>query len=148
MLRALKRTVLCIVIAIAIIVAGGWYVLTQTDLVQTQATNAILNSGVVNSQIENAIRSHESAIAEQLGISTEQVDAIVDDLDISDWQAVEKPSGLTESDNLSFDYEGMSVDATLYDDSEYVTVNVDGQEATLQVPESAQKYLSLISVLN
>ncbi len=145
MLRILRRAIISIIVALAIIAAGGWYVLTQTDLLQSHATNAILNSGIVNSQIESAIRSHEGAIAEQLGISTEQVDAIVDELDISEWKAVDKPAGLSESDKLSFDYEGTSVNATLYDDSSYVTVDVGGQEATLQVPESAQKYLSLLN---
>lgn len=72
------------------------------------------------------------------------MDAVIDGLDIDSWEAVQKPSGLAETDELSYDYGGTQVSATLYDDPGYVTVDVDGQEVTLKIPESASQYLQYL----
>ena len=57
MIRAFVRTVFALVIALALIIGGGWYLLTQTDVVSNAVTNTLINSGVVTSEIENALRA-------------------------------------------------------------------------------------------
>jgi len=141
MIRAFVRTVFALVIALALIIGGGWYLLTQTDVVPNAVTNTLINSGVVTSEIENALRSHESEIAERLGVSTQEVDQLIGNLAIDEWQATSLPSGTSAVDELSFDYGGSKVNATIYDDPEYVTLELDGQEVTLRVPENARNLL-------
>ena len=141
MIRAFVRTLFALVITLALLIGGGWYLLTQTDVVPNTVTNTLLNSGVVTSEIENALRSHEDEIAQRLGMSTQEVDQLIGDLAIDKWEATSLPSGTSAVDELSFDYGGSKVNATVYDDPEYVTLELEGQEVTLRVPENARNLL-------
>ena len=142
MLKAMKKLFAAIALIALLAIGGGWYVLTQTDLLASPLT-----STAVGSMLDNAVRANESAIAEKLGVSVEQVDAVVDELDIDSWQTVDTPSDLTADDSFSFDYQGTSVNATLYDDPEYITVGAGGQEVTLHVSDSAAQYLQYLQAL-
>ena len=44
-------------------------------------------------------------------------------------------------------YGGISAEVTTYEDPSYITVSAEGQTFTLEVPNSAQDYLSLLGYL-
>ena len=140
MIRAISRVFLTVILLLALIAGGVWFVGTQTDLFQTTAANTLVNSSGITSQIENTLHANAGLIAEKLGMSEEAVDAAITDLDISSWRATELPDGVTSTDAYAFEYEGTPVNATFYDDPNYVTLDVGGHEVTLQISESAQQY--------
>lgn len=147
MIRALGRLLMTLIILFVLAVGGIWFVLTQTDFGKT-ATVAIMNSAGVTEKIENAVVDNKKAIAEHLGVSVDEVDAMVQDLDIGSWEAVEVPEGATAAREVGLEYEGTPVKATFYDDPSYVTLDVAGQNVTFRVPDSAQgiaeQYLELL----
>ena len=72
------------------------------------------------------------------------IDEFVTDLDLSSWEAVDRPANATPVNEYSGEYGGASVSATIYDDPEYITVSVAGQEVTLRVSDAASEYLRLL----
>jgi type II secretory pathway pseudopilin PulG len=147
MIRALVRLLMTLIILLALAVGGIWFFMTQTDFGKT-ATVAIMNSAGVAEHIENAVVDNKKAIADHLGVSVDEVDAMVQDLDIGSWQAVDVPEGVETSREVGLEYEGTPVKATFYDDPSYVTLDAGGQNVTFRIPDSAQgfaeEYLELL----
>lgn len=108
------------------------------------ATNAALDASGIKSKAEDALYSNAADIAAQTGMSEDQVNQAIDSLDINSWSVTSLPSGVKETGSQNVSYGGVSAEVTTYDDPSYISVTAEGQTFTLEVPESAQEYMSLL----
>jgi len=138
--------VLGIVLVLALAFCGYVYYRTGaapwTASPKTLAANAALKSVDLGSVVDAQVDAHRSEIAATLGVSEDQVDEAVQQLDVSSWQVVDQPSGLTAVGTYDTTYQGQPVTLTLYDDPGYVSANMGGTDLTFAVPESAQSYVT------
>ena len=81
------------------------------------------------------------------GMSSSQVDAAIDALDIQSWEVTSLPEGAEKTGSANVSYSGTDATITTYDDPSVVTVTAMGQDITLAVPDSAQTYLPFLSYL-
>ncbi len=114
---------------------------------QVAATNALIDQSGVKDRVESELYSHANLISEKTGLPVEAVNAGIASLDVQNWEAVEKPTGVTETANFTVEAEGTPISVTTYDNTGIVTVEVYGQEVTLAVPESAQAYSEYLPYL-
>jgi len=149
--RALKVILIILVIILAIVLGliGYTYYRTGTNPLTTSPTtaaqNAVLQSVDVGSMVDSAVEENKTEIASALGVSEEQVDQAVTELDVSSWEIVDKPSGLTATGSFDTTYSGQAVTVTTYDDPSYVSANISGMDVTFAVPASAQSYVAALS---
>lgn len=80
-------------------------------------------------------------------MSEEQVNQAIDNLDINNWSVTSLPNDAKETGTQAVNYGGISAEVTTYEDPSYITVSAEGQTFTLEVPNSAQDYLSLLGYL-
>lgn len=109
------------------------------------ATNAAIDVAGVKDKAKGALESNKSKIAAATGMTEDQVDAAIQDLDIDGWQAATLPNDATATNTISGSASGVSGTITTYDDPNYVTVEAYGQTVTLEVPASAQDYLPYLA---
>ena len=149
-IKRLAITVLAIVAAIAVLCIFSSTQLGNANPI-TGITTAIQNQALDNlgikSKIDSTLRNNEEAIANYTGMSESQVDDMIDNLDIQDWNATQLPSNATVANTYNGNYGGTEATITTYDDPSYVTVCANDQNITLSVPESAQSYLSYLQYL-
>ncbi len=110
------------------------------------AANAALDVSGLKSKAESALRGNADRIAEATGMSSSQVDAAIDALDIQSWEVTSLPEGAEKTGSANVSYSGTDA-TTTYDDPSVVTVTAMGQDITLAVPDSAQTYLPFLSYL-
>lgn len=115
------------------------------DQAKTAAVNQAIDASGVKGAVQDALMSHAHDIAGATGISTTQVQTIINDLDIDDWQAITLPADAVEDRSISATTAGVPATLTTYEDPGYVSVTAYGQTIDLAVPASAQQYLPLIS---
>ncbi len=115
------------------------------DKAKTTAVNQMIDASGVKEAVRDALLSHAHDIAGATGISTSQVQTVINDLDIDDWQAITLPESAVEDITISGTAAGVPATLTTYDDPGYVSVTAYGQTIDLAVPASAQQYLPLIS---
>ncbi|WP_080798521.1 hypothetical protein [Arabiibacter massiliensis] len=108
-------------------------------------TNAALDASGVKDQVKNAIDANRDSIAAATGLTDEQLDAAIADLDIDSWQAAPLPADAKAAGTVEGAYAGIEGTITTYDDPGYVTIEAYGQTVTLEVPESAQQYLPFLA---
>ena len=101
----------------------------------------------LKSKAESALRGNTDRIAEATGMSSSQVDAAIDALDIQSWEVTSLPEGAEKTGSANVSYSGTDATITTYDDPSVVTVTAVGQDITLAVPDSAQGYLPFLSYL-
>lgn len=111
------------------------------------AANAALDVSGLKSKAESALRGNADRIAEATGMSSSQVDAAIDALDIQSWEVTSLPEGAEKTGSANVSYSGADATITTYDDPSVVTVTAMGQDITLAVPDSAQTYLPFLSYL-
>jgi low affinity Fe/Cu permease len=149
-IKRLAITVLAIVAAFAVLCIFSSTQLGNANPI-TGITTAIQNQALDNlgikSKIDSTLRNNEEAIANYTGMSESQVDDMIDNLDIQDWNATQLPSNATVANTYNGNYGGTEATITTYDDPSYVTVCANDQNITLSVPESAQSYLSYLQYL-
>ena len=155
--KGLAGALLGIVAVLGIVAALGSTVFEDSPVMQaareatggvgTAAANAALDASGVKEQIESTLRSNASAIAAATGMSQSQVEAAIDNLDISSWRITTLPDDATVRGSFNTTYNGADATVTTYADPSYVTVDALGQTLTLEVPSSAQDYVSLLSYL-
>ena len=111
------------------------------------AANAALDVSGLKSKAESALRGNTDRIAEATGMSSSQVDAAIDALDIQSWEVTNLPEGAEKTGSANISYSGTDATITTYDDpSVFVTVTAMGQDITLAVPDNlAQSYLPFLS---
>lgn len=118
----------------------------------SNATNTLINAAIdtsgVKTAAENALLSYSNDISKQTGLANNQVKSIIEDMDIQSWEVTDLPADATQDISVSGTYAGVNATITTYDDPNYVSVNACGQDLTLSVPASAQKYLPLIAFAN
>ncbi len=114
---------------------------------QVAAQNTLIDQLGVKDRIESELYSHVNEISEATGIPAPVLNAGIAQLDIQDWEAVEKPANAKETSNFTVDADGTPVSVTTYDDTSIVTVEAYGQEVTLGIPESAQTYSDFLPYL-
>lgn len=111
------------------------------------AANAALDVSGLKSKAESALRGNADRIAEATGMSSSQVDAAIDTLDIQSWEVTSLPEGAEKTGSANVSYSGTDATITTYDDPSVVTVTAMGQDITLAVPDSAQTYLPFLGYL-
>ena len=111
------------------------------------AANAALDVSGLKSKAESALRGNADRIAEATGMTSSQVDAAIDALDIQSWEVTSLPEGAEKTGSANVSYSGTDATITTYDDPSVVTVTAMGQDITLAVPDSAQTYLPFLSYL-
>ena len=122
---------------------------TSTSIVEqakTAAVNKAIDASGVKGAVSDALMSHAGDISSATGISTTQVQSIISNLDIDDWQASTLPDGLTQETTISGEAAGVPATLTTYSDPGYVSVSAYGQTIDLAVPSDAQQYLPLLSI--
>ena len=147
---------------IALIIAGtaGLAALSGTDAATDRnplasladdakngAANAAIDALGVKDRVQEALDQNKGAIAAATGLSADQVDQAIDNLDVQGWTAATLPSDAVETGTYQGSYAGVDGTLTTYDNPGYVTVEAYGQTDTLAVPESAQQYLPLLGYL-
>ena len=118
---------------------------TVADSAKTSMVNRAIDATGVKSAVEDSLMAHAYDIADVTGISTTQVQHVIEGLDIDDWQAVTLPADATPTATISGSAAGVPASLTTYSDPNYVTVSAYGQDIDLAVPSSAQQYLPLLS---
>lgn len=106
------------------------------------ALNAALDASGVKGAAESALRDNASGIASTTGLSEQEVNRAIDELDISSWRVTELPSQATLDLSVQASYQGSSTTITTYDDPSYITIDALGQHATLLVPDGAQDHVA------
>lgn len=140
-MKTLTRGLIAVGLCIIVLGFCTTSLFSGTNALSNAATTVLLQNGSLTQQVETALLDNDEFIAQQLGVSAAEVDGFVRDLDLTSWEAVELPAGMTVAGEYESEYEGKPVSATLYDDPEYITVNIGGQEVTLHVSESASRFL-------
>lgn len=113
---------------------------------RNEAVNAAVDASGVKSSVSDALMSHAGDIAATTGISTTQVQTVIEGLDIEDWQVATLPEGAQAKSTISGSAAGVEATLTTYDDPSYVSVSAYGQTIDLAVPSSAQQYLPLLAL--
>ena len=99
------------------------------------AANAALDVSGLKSKAESSLRGNADRIAEATGMSSSQVDAAIDALDIQSWEVTSLPEGAEKTGSANVSYSGTDATITTYDDPSVVTVTAMGQDITLAVPD-------------
>lgn len=153
MAKALKRLGIAVLVLVAAYAALYLFSATQLgnanpiDGITTAVQNQVLDRTGIKGKIESELRANEDTIASYTGMTTDQVDAAIDDLDIPDWTATTLPADAVEANTYNGNYGGTEASITTYTDPSYVTVCANDQDITLSVPASAQKYASYLEYL-
>ncbi len=113
---------------------------------RNDAMNAAVDASGVKSSVSDALMSHAGDISATTGISTAQVQNVIEGLDIEDWQVATLPEGAQAKTTISGTAAGVEATLTTYDDPSYVSVSAYGQTIDLAVPSAAQQYLPLLSL--
>jgi hypothetical protein len=121
---------------------------TTASSAKTATVNAAIDASGVKTQINNALEENSASIAAATGLSQDQVDTAISNLDIEDWSATTLPATASAEDSYPISYQGTSATVTTYADPSYVTVNAAGQNVTLAVPASAQSSLDFLSYVS
>lgn len=114
---------------------------------QTGAANAILDATGIKGQADSALHQNASTIAAATGLSESQVNAAIDQLDISSWSVTTLPANAQATGSFTTSYQGTQTTVTTYSDPSYVSVNAAGQTVALSVPASAQAYVPYLRYL-
>lgn len=112
------------------------------------AANVFIDINGYKQQAADALTANREMIAEATGMSLDQVDRAISDIDIEKWEACALPSDASAVTTYNADYAGMSGTVTTYQDPNYITVNTSGQSVTLAVPPSAQDYIPYLMYLS
>ena len=142
-------------LAVVVLVGVGVVVFSNTSLgpvsdaaqgTKAAVANAAMDATDLKGQVKNAIDERKDDIAAATGLTADQVDELVAELDIDGWQAAALPEDAVETGTVDGSYAGIDGTITTYDDPGYVTVSAYGQNVTLAVPESAQAYLPYLAL--
>ena len=114
---------------------------------QVAATNLVIDQMGIKDRIESELHKGAQMVADEYGIPVEILDKGIADLAIQEWEAVEKPEGITVTGTYEVEADGKPVGITTYDDASVIGVSAYGLDTTLAVPESAQPYTALIPLL-
>ena len=115
---------------------------------RASAVNALLDSTGVKERLDAELRTQAERVAQQTGVPVEVLDAGIDMLDITHWEAADLPDDVAVASSFELEVEGQDVTVTAYDDPSYVTIGAFGQEVTFDVPTSAQSFTSLAPYLD
>lgn len=146
--RAIAGVLGTIVVILGILSVLGNTVLAGSPLMDalgTGAANALIDATGIKDQVEGTLRENANSIAAATGLSENQVNAAIDALDISSWEATTLPADASATGSFSASYGGTAGTITTYTDPSYITVDALGQEITFSMPASAQEYLPYLA---
>ncbi len=146
LLGLLAVVVIGVIGVVALANTSGNPVSDAAKNVKAAATNAAMDAVDVKGQIKSTIDQNTNAIASATGLTVEQVNEAVANMDIDSWQAVALPDNIAKTGSI--DASSFGVDGTIvtYDNPAYITLEAYGQNVTLSVPESAQTYLPYLTL--
>lgn len=156
MAKTMRNVVIACIALIAIaaglsvlVLTGGCSNSASDPLAQTRAdlVNAALDATGVKDRLDTELRAHAGELAEQYGVPAEMADAVVDTINVKEWQAVPLPEDAVETARFTVDADGTPIEITTYEDTSIVTLGAYGQEATFEAPESAQPYTPFLRYL-
>ncbi len=93
---------------------------------------------------QEAVNKQVISVLQQNGYDTTEVEKILEGYDLSDVETTSLPSDAVEQTTISDTVMGYDVGITIYEDSSYVTVDVDGHTVTIRVPEDLRQYIALL----
>lgn len=114
---------------------------------KNDAINAAMDNSGAKTAVQNTLLEHSEDIANKTGLAESQVQTIITDIDVPSWEVTDLPANAVATKEISGTYAGVNAEITTYDDPNYISVNAYGQNFTLQVPQSAQQYMSLLSFI-
>lgn len=156
MVRAIKRivgTVLVLVIIFAVaavlLLSNGFATKAGDPLadVKNGVVNTVIDATGMKTRLDQSVRKTASEAAAKWGIPQSMVDGVVDQVDITEWKVTSLPDGVTQQGTYSFNLDDTTAQITTYDDPSVVTLNIYGQTVTMEAPESAQGFVSLLNAL-
>jgi hypothetical protein len=153
MAKALKFLLGLVIVVIAAFAALSYFGGTSLgasnpiSVVKNSAIDAAIDNSGIKEKIESSLRGNADTIANATGLSETQVNAAIDDLDISDWKSTDLPDDAVVTNTYNGNYGGTEAALTTYEDPSYVTITANDQNVTLAVPESAQSYEQYLQYL-
>lgn len=111
------------------------------------AANILIDTNGYKQKASDILSANREAIATATGLSLNEVDTVIDNIDIENWKACALPSDASAVSSYTTNYDGVSSKITTYQDPSYITVDASGQTVTLAVPASAQDYLPYLMYL-
>lgn len=118
---------------------------TAASSAKTAVVNRAIDASGVKTAVEDSLIAHAHDISSATGISTTQVQNVIESLDIDDWQVVTLPADAAATTTISGSAAGVPASLTTYSDPNYVTISAYGQNIDLAVPASAQQYLPMLA---
>lgn len=143
-------------IALVIIGIVGVSALSNTELgpvskvaeeAKVAAANAAFDASGVRDRIKESAADHSGEIAAATGLTTDEVDSAIKELDIDSWEAIPLPPDAVATETVDASAYGIDGTVTSYADPGYITLDAYGQNITLEVPESAHSYLPYLTDL-
>ncbi|WP_350455185.1 hypothetical protein [Slackia heliotrinireducens] len=141
-MRTLLKALVALIL-IGVIGFGAYLVASPNSDIRNSMLNAALDKADVAGKADAALRANNTEIANRLGVDVETVDQAIDQLAIDEWEVTTLPDETQATGTIDVPYEGMNVAVTTYDDPSYVTVNVEGQDITFKVADSALEFSEL-----
>ena len=155
--KTFKRIIIVAIMLIALAAAASALVLSKSCSpgvndplaeAKTSALNTVIDASGIKQRIDSEVRVKASAIAEEAGIPQPLVDNVIDSLAIPDWKATTLPEEAQETGVYDIKTDELTAQITTYDDPGIVTVDAYGQNVTMEVPKTAQGYLSFLGYLS
>lgn len=109
--------------------------------------NIMIDAGGYKQKVTDALLENRDIIAKASGADPAEVDRIIKDFDIENWEACVLPSDAAAVSSYDANYAGLTGTVTTYQDPSYITVSVSGQDITLSVPPEAQDYIPYLVYL-
>lgn len=151
-MKTAKIVIAVLVLALALI--GASVVFVQAGIktpinpigeaLSSAFTNAAIDAADLKGKAESALEDNADAIALATGLSNEEVDKMISDLGIEDWQVISLPDDAIATDTHTFKYRGQSYNITAYTNKSIVTIETNGLKTTFLVPDSAQGYVDYL----
>ena len=114
---------------------------------RNSAANSAVDASGIKSRINDSLQSNANAIAEASGLSANQVQQGISDLDVEDWTVVSLPNDAQVSGTYHISRGGTDATITTYENPSYITVEAYGQNLTFLLPDTAQDYTSYLGYL-
>lgn len=155
MIKVIK--IIVIILIAALVIIGASVVFVQAgistpinpigEVLTTSFANTIIDATDVKQQAEGALRSNASLISAATGLPVSEVNAMIDDLGIQDWEVITLPNDAVVSNTYSFSHSGSSYKLITYMDPSYITIEKGNVSATFAIPENGQGYVKYLQYM-
>ena len=144
MARKTMRRIVALAITLILVAAGACAALfflgsnSPLESARAGAINTLLEQTQLKQRLEDELYMRADRFAEDTGVPVEIVNALIETLDVTHWEATTLPQGVSQTSKIDTEVAGQQLSITSYGDPSYVTLGAYGQEVTFDVPESAE----------